>query len=173
MRIDHGLNGEDKDGEDVETIVGAKSIEKAIRKLRSSLPKSLVYEMREDNKKHFLSAADNGQMPELTGRRKVILLLFALAFLIMIFSVIPWNDLGVPFPQMNWWFGEFSALFLFFAIIIGFVGKLGEASISETFIDGARDMLGVALIIGVARGVSVIMNNGLIIDTVLYWAESA
>ena len=45
MRIDHGLNGEDKDGEDVETIVGAKSIEKAIRKLRASLPKSLAYEI--------------------------------------------------------------------------------------------------------------------------------
>jgi uncharacterized ion transporter superfamily protein YfcC len=34
-------------------------------------------------------------------------------------------------------------------------------------------MLGVALIIGVARGVSVIMTNGLIVDTVLYWAESS
>jgi uncharacterized ion transporter superfamily protein YfcC len=34
-------------------------------------------------------------------------------------------------------------------------------------------MLGVALIIGVARGVSVIMNNGLITDTVLFWAEQA
>jgi uncharacterized ion transporter superfamily protein YfcC len=50
---------------------------------------------------------------------------------------------------------------------------LGEDGISETFINGARDMLGVALIIGVARGVSVIMNNGLIVDTVLFWAESA
>ena len=34
-------------------------------------------------------------------------------------------------------------------------------------------MLGVALIIGVARGITVIMNNGLITDTVLYWAEQA
>ena len=55
--------------------------------------------------------------------------------------------------------GGFLALFLFFAIVIGFVGRLGEDGISETFINGARDMLGVALIIGVARGVSVIMNK--------------
>ena len=34
-------------------------------------------------------------------------------------------------------------------------------------------MLGVALVIGLARGISVIMNNGLIIDTILFWAESA
>jgi len=50
---------------------------------------------------------------------------------------------------------------------------MGETDISETFVNGARDMLGVALIIGVARGVSVIMNNGLIVDTVLSWAEAA
>jgi uncharacterized ion transporter superfamily protein YfcC len=113
-------------------------------------------------------------MPEFTGRRKLVLGLFALAFLVMIFGVIPWNDLGIPFPQLDWWFGEFAAIFLGFAILIGFVGKIGgEAKISETFIAGARDMLGVALIIGVARGVSVIMNNGLIVDTVLSWAETA
>ena len=142
-------------------------------KVKKDPSKSLVYEKKEENEKHFLSTSSAEEMPEFTGRRKVILLLFALAFLIMIYTVIPWGDLSVPLPQMDWWFGEFSALFLFFGIIIGFVGKLGEDGISETFIDGARDMLGVALIIGVARGVSVIMNNGLIIDTVLYWAESA
>ncbi len=76
-------------------------------------------------------------------------------------------------PQLNWWFGEFTALFLGFAILIGIIGRLGEKSISEIFINGARDMLGVALIIAVARGVSVIMSNGLIVDTVLSWAEAA
>ena len=50
---------------------------------------------------------------------------------------------------------------------------MGESNIANTFVSGARDMLGVALIIGVARGVSVIMTNGLIVDTVLYWAERA
>jgi uncharacterized ion transporter superfamily protein YfcC len=111
-------------------------------------------------------------MPKLDGRRKIILILFALAFFIMVYSVIPWEDLGMPLPTWGWWFGEFSALFLGFAILIGIVGRLGEANISETFINGSRDMLGVALVIGLARGISVIMINGLIIDTVLYWAES-
>jgi uncharacterized ion transporter superfamily protein YfcC len=84
-------------------------------------------------------------MPELTGRRTVILILFVLAFVIMIYSVISWIDLGIGVPELGWWFGEFSALFLGFAILIGIVARLGEAGISETFIDGARDMLGVAL----------------------------
>jgi uncharacterized ion transporter superfamily protein YfcC len=64
-----------------------------------------------------------------------------------------------------------TALFLAFAIIIGIVGRMGEQELTSNFIDGARDLLGVALVVGLARGVSVVMNNGLIIDTVLSWCE--
>ncbi len=131
------------------------------------------YKQKTENEQHFLKGLNTEQLPEFTGTHKVILALFALAFLIMIYSVIPWSDLGMPLPEWGWWFGEFSALFLFFAIVIGIVGRLGETGITETFINGARDMLGVALIIGVARGVSVIMNNGLITDTILFWCEQA
>ncbi len=66
-----------------------------------------------------------------------------------------------------------TACFLFFGILIGIIGRLPEKELVNTFVDGARDMLGVALIIAVARGVTVIMNNGLITDTVLNWAEQA
>ena len=140
-------------------------------KVKKDPTKSLVYDQREEDRKHFLKGSEEQAMPELTGMRKTVLVLFLLAFLIMIFSVIPWHDLGIGLPQLNWWFGEFTALFLGFAILIGIVGRLGEKNISEVFVNGARDMLGVALIIGVARGVSVIMGNGLIVDTVLHWAE--
>ena len=58
-------------------------------------------------------------------------------------------------------------------VVIGFVGKMGEEGTVNAFIDGARDMLGVALVVAVARGISVVMTNGLIIDTVLYWCEQA
>jgi uncharacterized ion transporter superfamily protein YfcC len=90
----------------------------------------------------------------------------------MIVSVIPWADLGISaIPTFGWWFPELTALFLFFAIVIGIVGRMSEQELTGGFIDGARDLLGVALVVGLARGVSVIMNNGLIIDTVLYWCE--
>jgi uncharacterized ion transporter superfamily protein YfcC len=66
-----------------------------------------------------------------------------------------------------------TASFLLFSIVIGLVGRMGEGAFTDTFVDGARDLLGVALIIGVARGITVIMNNGQITDTVLHWAELA
>jgi uncharacterized ion transporter superfamily protein YfcC len=98
---------------------------------------------------------------------------FAFAFLLMMYGVIPWEDLGVPIPTLWWWFPEMTASFLLFAIVIGLIARMKEGDLTETFVAGARDLLGVALIIGIARGITVIMNNGQITDTVLHWAELA
>jgi uncharacterized ion transporter superfamily protein YfcC len=157
----------------VGTIIGIIFVSRYADKVKKDPTKSLVYDQKEDNERRFLKGATAEAMPEFNRRRKIILALFGIAFLIMIYSVIPWEDLGIAIPTWWWWFGEFTALFLGFAIIIGLVGGLNEAEISETFINGARDMLGVALVIGLARGISVVMTNGLIIDTILFWAESA
>jgi uncharacterized ion transporter superfamily protein YfcC len=64
--------------------------------------------------------------------------------------VIPWEDIGIPFPTWWWWFPEMTASFLLFAIIIGLIGRMGEGALTTSFVDGARDLLGVALIIGIA-----------------------
>jgi uncharacterized ion transporter superfamily protein YfcC len=89
------------------------------------------------------------------------------------YGVIPWEDLGVGLPTLWWWFPEMTASFLLFAVVIGLIARLGEGQLTGSFIDGARDLLGVALIIGIARGITVVMNNGQITDTVLHWAELA
>ena len=140
-------------------------------KVKKNPSASYVADKKEANEEHFLRSGKQQEVVPLTTRRKWILALFGLAFLIMIYSVIPWSDLGIDFiPTLGWWFPELTALFLLFAVIIGLVGKMSEGSLTSNFIDGARDLLGVALIVAVARGISVIMNNGLITDTVLNWA---
>jgi len=135
---------------------------------------SRVADMKEENEKHFLGGSQAGEPTELTSRRKLILGLFLFSFVFMIISVIPWSDLGITrITTRWWWFGEMSAWFMVMGIVIGFVGGLGEEGTVNAFIDGARDMLGVALVVAVARGISVIMTNGMIIDTVLYWCQLA
>jgi uncharacterized ion transporter superfamily protein YfcC len=98
---------------------------------------------------------------------------FGLAFLVMIYGVIPWDDIGIHITTLWWWFPEMTASFILFSIIIGLIGGLSEEKLTGSFVDGARDLLGVALIIGIARGITVVMNNGNITDTVLNWAEQA
>ncbi|HEX6569159.1 MAG TPA: YfcC family protein [Acidimicrobiales bacterium] len=137
---------------------------------------SIVYDMKEANERQFAAGAggdgDGGPMV-LTSRHKVVLALFGGAFLVMVYGVIPWEDLGIGLPTLWWWFPEMTASFLLFAILIGLIGRMGEGELTSTFVDGARDLLGVALIIGIARGITVVMNNGQITDTVLHWAEDA
>jgi uncharacterized ion transporter superfamily protein YfcC len=73
----------------------------------------------------------------------------------------------------GWWMAEMSGLFLFAGIAIGLIGRLGEKGVIDAFVGGARDLLGVALIIGLARGIVVIMDAGHITDTILHWAEES
>ena len=133
---------------------------------------SVVYHLKEDNEARFLAETEGGEIV-MTGTQKVILAVFALAFGVMIYGVIPWEDLGLPLPTWWWWFPEMTGSFLVFSIIIALIARMGEGEFTDTFVDGARDLLGVALIIGIARGITVIMNNGEITDTVLHWTELA
>jgi uncharacterized ion transporter superfamily protein YfcC len=73
----------------------------------------------------------------------------------------------------GWWMAEMSGLFLASAILVGIIGRLGEEGFTTTFVDGAKDLLGVALIIGVARGIVVVMDAGHITDTILVNAAQA
>ncbi|WP_146347942.1 YfcC family protein [Phaeobacter marinintestinus] len=138
-------------------------------KIKADPSKSVVADQADENRAHFLQHADatDGEFPDFTRVRSIILILFGLTFAVMIYGVV----------ALDWWMGEMSGLFLAMSIVVWGVGKfdegsrMDEATFVETFINGARDLLGVALIIGVARGVVVIMDAGRITDTILASAE--
>jgi uncharacterized ion transporter superfamily protein YfcC len=130
-------------------------------------------------------AADAGKLisdvPALTGRQKLILVLFAATFLVMIYGFIPWNDLwqegfgkNFPLPTFHdFYFPEAAALFLVMAVVIGLIARLGEEGTVTTIVAGAGDFLGAALIIVLARGITVVMKNAYMTDTILHWMENA
>lgn len=141
-------------------------------KIKKDPTKSLVYAQAEENRKFFLKDANYDVLPELTLKRKLILVVFVLAFLTMMWGVLPWADLGITFiPTMGWWFGELSGIFLAASIIVALIARMKEEEFLDTFINGAKDLLSVAVIIGVARGVAVIMNDAMITDTILHAGE--
>lgn len=121
---------------------------------------SFVSDQTEADREYFLSQRGQESLP-FTRTRKLVLVLFALTFLIMVWGVL----------MAGWWMGEMTALFLASSLVIGIVARLGELRFVESFIGGAKELLGVALIIGLARGIVVIMDAGLITDTILHWSE--
>lgn len=129
-------------------------------RVRADPTKSLVYDKKAANEAHFLKETA-AEAAVFTGLHKIVLTLFALTFAGMIWGV----SIG------GWWMAEMSGLFLAAAIVIGLVARLGEGKLVESFVNGARDLLGVALIIGLARGIVVVMDAGLITDTILHTAE--
>ena len=160
----------------VGTAIGIFFVMRYAAKVKAEPAASLVADQKAAIDAQFGTdtAEDEGSASGgLTGSQKAALVLFALAFAVMIYGVIPWEDLGIGLPTLWWWFPEMTASFLLFTILIGLVSRMSESTFTGTFVDGARDLLGVALIIGVARGITVVMNNGLITDTVLNAAEQA
>jgi uncharacterized ion transporter superfamily protein YfcC len=142
------------------------------RRVRADPARSLVPALEEDQ---ALASAPAGPPARMSGRQKLVLWIFGLTFGLMIFSVIPWGDFSASLESitLGWYFPELAALFLVGAVLIGLVGGLGEEGTVTGIIAGAGDFIGAALIIAVARGVTVIMNNASITDTVLHSLESA
>jgi uncharacterized ion transporter superfamily protein YfcC len=70
----------------------------------------------------------------------------------------------------GWWLTEMSALFLGVSILIAIITRTNESKFVEQFIKGAESLLGVAFIVGVARGVTIVLNNGHISDSILFYS---
>lgn len=111
---------------------------------------------------------DDKKEVKLSTTQKITLILFGLTFLVMIIGFIPWGKFNVTiFDKFtgwltgsslgNWWFYEAALWFLIMSIIIAIVNKLGEKGFVDAFVDGADDMIGVILVIAIARGASVLM----------------
>ena len=111
-----------------------------------------------------------GEDDKLSGKQIATLIMFALTFLVMIVGFIPWGEFGITFFDSwtgwltgaslgNWWFYEAALWFLICSIIIAIINRQGEHGFVDAFIDGADDMIGVILVIAVARGVSVLMAD--------------
>ena len=97
----------------------------------------------------------------LERKTRWLLLLFLFTFLIMIAGVV----------FFDWWLLEMTAIFLVASVIIAFIIRMKERVFIEKFIKGAEGLLSVAFIIGVARGVTIILNEGYISDTILYYSS--
>ena len=139
------------------------------KKVKANPSTTLLSKAETNEAKETFLAENGGKEIEFTTRRKINLVLFFLAFIVMVLGVIPWEDFGVTifaktafltgYPLGEWWFGELSVWFLIIAIVIGVVAGMKEREIVDNFMIGAADMIGVALVLGISRGVSVIMST--------------
>lgn len=159
-------------------ILFVMSYAKKVKKDRGSTILSLREQKQAEKKFGNFYKKDEKEV-NLTGKQKVTLVLFALTFLVMIIGFIPWGEFDITFFDSftgwltgsslgNWWFYEAALWFLIMSIIIAVINKFGEKGFIDTFVDGADDMIGVILVIAIARGASVLMGQTYLDNYIIY-----
>jgi uncharacterized ion transporter superfamily protein YfcC len=156
-------------------------------KIKKDKTKSIVYDIREEVEKKYLKPEKEEKQEvkietneqkyddneenlllkeekkesenKFTWLHKLGLFFLLLTFVGMIFGVV----------KLDWSFNEMTAMFLVLSIILMFLYNQGEQKGIEVFIRGAGDFLGVCLVIGLARGINITLNEGNISDSILYF----
>ncbi len=93
----------------------------------------------------------------LTAAHKRVMAVFVAGFGFMVFGIL----------KYHWFILEIGGVFLAMGILAGAAGKLSGDEIGRSFVDGAKDMVNAALIIGTARAILIVAQDGRILDTIL------
>ncbi len=125
------------------------------RRIKRNPELSPVYEI--DQARRESQELENDEVT-FTGRHKLILLSIVICLIGIIIGVLKF---GFAIP-------EISALFLATGVVAGLIGKLSLDDIATSFVNGAKDMIGAAIVVGFARGIVILAQDGQIIDTLLY-----
>jgi uncharacterized ion transporter superfamily protein YfcC len=129
-------------------------------RVRKDPTKSIIYSQKEEIEKLF--AVKTNVEIKFNLRISLILIVFAASFITMIIGV----------SMLHWWFMEMTMIFLLAAVLVGIIAGTNEKIFVDTFVKGANELLNVALIIGIARGITWIMDEGAVSGTLLNAASS-
>lgn len=118
----------------------------------------ILYLLRYSKKNRVEKISMSSTHDTLSLRSKAILISLGITFGIVIYGLL----------ELEWGFNELSASFFGLGIVSGLIGKLGLNKTGESYIAGFKEMVFAAMIIGLANSISLILTEGMIIDTIVY-----
>lgn len=131
------------------------------RKVRANPEASLVYRLAGKVVSPYPSVEPaSGEVPRVGWQNALLLMVFGATFAIMITGVVAYD----------WWLTEMTALFVASSLLIGVMTRMNETIFVQRFMKGAEMLLIAAFIVGVARGITIILNDGKVSDSILYYA---
>ncbi len=129
-------------------------------KVKKDPTKSKVYALEIEEKGQHI---DLSNLPSLESRHKLVFITIVLGFGFIIFGVF----------KYGWYITEISAAFLAMGIFGGLAGKLGPSKLAQEFVVGAKSIAFGALVVGVARGILIVMQDGYIMDSIIHGLAAA
>jgi len=124
-------------------------------KVRKDPSKSCVYNLEIEEKDQHI---DLDRIPDLESKHILVLITIVVGFGFIIYGVF----------NSGWYITEISTAFLAMGIIGGFLGRLGPSKLAQEFVVGAKSIVFGALVVGVARGILVVMQDGAIMDSIVH-----
>ncbi len=129
---------------------------------------TLVYalKVKKDPSKSILAGMDMGALAldhdelvqkKFSVRDKVILL-----WVVIIIGLLIWGVI-----VKGWYFDELAGLFIIMGVFSGFIAGWGPSKIAKTFLDGCKDIVFGALVVGLSRGILIVMRESKIIDSII------
>ena len=145
----------------ITTAVGCAFIMIYAMKIKKNPKLSPVFES--DQIKHEKLKDIQSESEEFTTSHKIIVLSLFIGIGIIVYGVL----------KLEFWIPEIAGIFLAVGLISGIVGKLEPNEMASAFTEGAKDMIGAAILIGFARSIMIIAQNANIIDTILFNLSNA
>ena len=136
------------------TVLGIAFVLWYAHRVKRNPERSPVYQLDD----YWRNRSNSIEQQRLSTRQGLILVLFFLTIVALVVGVLVWG----------WYITEISALFLAMGILAGILDRQSADDIAKLFLAGCKDILSAALVVGLASGIIVILNDGRVIDTLLY-----
>ena len=95
---------------------------------------------------------------QMTGARSAVLAVFLLGIAFFVYGA----------AKFGWYISELNAVFFGIGLIGAAIARMSAGETSRTFLEGAAQMTAPALIVGFARAIAVVLEDGQIIDSVVH-----
>ena len=132
-----------------------------IKRIKADPTQSLTY--NGEKVKEEIDATKHKEEEESLSLRQSLCLVIALVS----FAAIIYGSIN-----LKWSFNEYSVVFIMMAVFSGIIGGLGVSGTAEAFVKGCGTMVYAAFVVGMARAISVVMIDGKIMDTLVYWMSA-
>ena len=139
-------------------VVGSAYVMRYAGKIKKDPTKSMTYHEDMEKKAALLAEAEVRESTALSGRQKAAGIFAALVLAYMIYGLL----------RLGWDMPEMSACCIVIAAWAGLISGFGINKTCDAIVDGCKDMMLGALLIGVATAVSVVMTQGQILDTIVH-----
>jgi len=134
-------------------LIGAHHVWSYSRKVQQDPAASLVYGIEPPD-----AGAPPQEYPALTMGHLLILISFILALGVAVWGI----------ATKGWYLYELGAAFLILGVAAAVIGKIGPSRTASEFVIGAKDLTETALLVGVARGIALVMEDGQILHTIVH-----